>query len=109
MTDPRPVISTWQLDELRSGDVIGDVSPFLDRGASVVALVKDERGDTDVRQDVANIHLEHHPHQRDGGTRADREPLELGVPILVPLVPDERGREVFEVQDAATPVLLQFL
>ncbi len=34
----------------------------------VVALVEDERWHTDVRQDVANVHLEHHPHQRDGGT-----------------------------------------
>ena len=49
------------------------------------------------------------PDQRHGGTRAHRESLELGEPLLVALVAYERRRELLEVQGATTPVPLYML
>ena len=47
--------------------------------------------------------------QRDRGRRADRQPLQLGVPLLEAPVADQRRREVLEVQRAAPPLPFQLL
>jgi hypothetical protein len=51
------VIVAGQLDQLRAGDVFGDVSPMLDGDRAILGSVDHERGNVDRGQDVAQVRL----------------------------------------------------
>ena len=62
--NPRNVIFAWQFDVLRAFDVLREPARVADVTHVVPFTVDDECRHVDARDDVADVDLERHPHER---------------------------------------------
>ena len=89
-----------------SGDVLGQITPGLDRDHPVAGAMDDERRHADRRQDVANVDLHRDPEPGERRRRRAREATGLCVPLPEPLVADHRRSQRVEAEVAAAPLRL---
>src|SRR5256714_7153474 len=99
------MILAGQFDELRAGDVRGDVAPFFDVRVQIARPVEDKSGHANGRQDVAHVYQSIHPRERQRRAGAGAPPLIAGPPRAEMLVVRHARREVFDA-DGATPLVL---
>jgi hypothetical protein len=68
--DGESIVSAGHGDKARVLDVVGEVTPLIDRDDRVVLPVDDQRRRPDRRQDVPNVDLEEHAHDSSSRCRA---------------------------------------
>ena len=90
---PDDVIGARKLDELGARDVLRQKATTLHIHPRIAGPMEHESRNADRREDVANIDLAVHSHQRDHRRRTCAQSFEARPPLLETLVCDLRRRE----------------
>src|ERR1700716_31770 len=82
LVDKKQMIVSWQLVQSCSRDVLGKKASMFDVDERVPRAVDDQGWHMDRGQNIADIDLADHPHDRHGSRRARAKSLEAAPPLL---------------------------
>jgi hypothetical protein len=98
---PDRMIAPGKLDQPCASDPLGEIAPARDCDPRIIGSMKDQGGDVNSREHIADVDLCVHAAEPNCGRRTDRQPFEARPPRLEAGVFESAGSEMTKCR--ATP------